>query len=91
VIGLEICGAVKNITAIATGTAAALGMGDNATGSLITLGLREMVKLGRHVGAKQKTFYGLAGVGDLVATCTSKHSRNRKAGELLAREWILKA
>lgn len=85
VIGVEICGAVKNITAIATGTAYALGLGDNAVGSLITLGLREMVKLGRYVGAKQKTFYGLAGVGDLVATCTSKHSRNRKAGELLAK------
>jgi len=85
VIGVEICGAVKNITAIATGTSYALGLGDNAIGSLITLGLREMVTLGRHVGAKQKTVYGLAGVGDLVATCTSKHSRNRKAGELIAR------
>jgi glycerol-3-phosphate dehydrogenase (NAD(P)+) len=85
VIGVEICGAVKNITAIATGTIHALGLGDNATGSIITLGLREMVKLGRHFGAKQKTFYGLAGVGDLVATCTSKHSRNRRAGELIAR------
>lgn len=85
IIGVEICGAVKNITAVATGTTYALGLGDNAAGSIITLGLREMVKLGRHVGARQKTFYGLAGVGDLIATCTSRHSRNRKAGELLAK------
>ena len=85
IIGVEICAAVKNITAIATGVAAAKGLGDNALGSIITLGLREMVTLGRHFGAKQKTFYGLAGVGDLVATCASKHSRNRKAGELLAK------
>lgn len=85
VIGLEVCGSVKNITAIATGVIAALGLGDNALGSIITYGLREMVMLGRQFGAKQKTFYGLAGVGDLVATCASKHSRNRKAGELLAK------
>ena len=85
VIGLEICGAVKNITAIATGVIAALGLGDNAHGAIITLGLREMVKLGRHFGAKQNTFYGLAGVGDLVATCTSKLSRNRKVGTLIAK------
>jgi glycerol-3-phosphate dehydrogenase (NAD(P)+) len=85
IIGVEICAAVKNITAIATGIIAALGLGDNALGSIITYGLREMVLLGRHFGAKQKTFYGLAGVGDLVATCASKHSRNRKAGELLAK------
>ena len=85
VIGLEVCGAVKNITAIATGVIVALGLGDNALGSIITYGLREMVELGRQFGAKQKTFYGLAGVGDLVATCASKHSRNRKAGELLAK------
>ncbi len=84
VIGLEVCGAIKNITAIATGVIAALGLGDNAMGSIITYGLREMVKLGKQFGAKQKTFYGLAGVGDLVATCTSKHSRNRQAGTLLA-------
>ena len=85
VIGLEVCAAVKNITAIATGVIAALGLGDNATGSIITLGLREMVRLGRHLGARQETFYGLAGVGDLVATCTSKLSRNRKAGNLITK------
>ena len=63
---------------------AGLGLGDNARGSIITLGLREMNAFGRHYGAKRKTFYGLAGVGDLVATCTSKHSRNRFVGEKLA-------
>ncbi|MBR9699016.1 NAD(P)-dependent glycerol-3-phosphate dehydrogenase [Candidatus Woesearchaeota archaeon] len=85
VIGVEICAAVKNITAIATGVIAALGLGDNANGSIITLGLREMVELGRNFGANEKTCYGLAGVGDLVATCTSTHSRNRKAGALVAK------
>jgi glycerol-3-phosphate dehydrogenase (NAD(P)+) len=85
VIGVEICGAVKNITAIATGVISGLGLGDNASGSIITLGLREMVHLGRDFGAKEATFYGLAGVGDLVATCMSKHSRNRKTGLLLTK------
>ncbi|MBD3163896.1 NAD(P)H-dependent glycerol-3-phosphate dehydrogenase [Candidatus Woesearchaeota archaeon] len=85
VIGVEICAAVKNITAIATGVIDALGMGDNAHGAIITLGLREMVKVGKHFGAKESTFYGLSGVGDLVATCTSRHSRNRKAGNLIAK------
>lgn len=84
-IGVEVCGAVKNITAIATGVIAALGLGDNASGAIITLGLREMVWLGKHLGARQATFYGLAGVGDLVATCTSQHSRNRHAGILIAK------
>ena len=85
VVGLEICGAVKNITAIATGVIAGLGLGDNAHGAIITLGLREMVSLGKRFGAKESTFYGLAGVGDLVATCTSKLSRNKKAGMLIAK------
>ncbi|MFH1641855.1 MAG: NAD(P)H-dependent glycerol-3-phosphate dehydrogenase [Nanoarchaeota archaeon] len=84
IIGVEICGAIKNITAIATGVVAGLGFGDNATGSIITYGLTEMNKFGRFFGAKQKTIYGLAGVGDLVATCTSKHSRNRFVGKKIA-------
>lgn len=84
VIGIEVCGAVKNITAIAAGVCDGLGYGDNARASIITLGLMEMNNFGRHFGAKRKTFYGLAGVGDLVATCTSKHSRNRFVGEKLA-------
>lgn len=85
VIGVEICGAVKNITAIAIGICDGLGLGDNAKGSIITLGLTEMNRFGRYFGAKQKTCYGLAGVGDLVATCTSKHSRNRFIGEKIAK------
>jgi len=85
IIGVEICGSVKNITAIAAGIISALGLGDNATGSIITLGLREMVALCRHFGGNEKTAYGVAGVGDLVATCTSAHSRNRKIGMLMAK------
>lgn len=84
IVGVDICGSVKNITAIAVGVCDGLGLGDNAKGSIITLGLREMNTYGRAFGAKQKTFYGLAGVGDLVATCTSRHSRNRFVGEKLA-------
>lgn len=84
IIGIEICGAVKNITAIANGVCDGLGYGDNARASIITLGLTEMNNFGRHFGAKRRTFYGLAGVGDLVATCTSKHSRNRFVGEKIA-------
>jgi glycerol-3-phosphate dehydrogenase (NAD(P)+) len=83
-IGVDICGSIKNITAIATGVCDGLGLGDNARGSIITLGLMEMNLFGKEYGAKRKTFYGLAGVGDLVATCTSKHSRNRFVGEKLA-------
>ena len=85
VVGVEICGALKNISAIATGVSDGLGFGDNARASIITLGLMEMNNFGRHFGAKRGTVYGLAGVGDLIATCTSKHSRNRFVGEQLAR------
>ncbi|MBU0627725.1 MAG: NAD(P)-dependent glycerol-3-phosphate dehydrogenase [Nanoarchaeota archaeon] len=84
VAGIEICGAIKNITAIAVGVCDALKLGDNTKASIITLGLTEMSRVGRFFGAKRATFYGLAGVGDLVATCTSKHSRNRFVGERLA-------
>lgn len=84
VIGIEICGAIKNITAIVVGVCDALKLGDNAKASIITLGLTEMGKVGRFLGAKRATFYGLAGVGDLVATCTSKHSRNRLVGQKIA-------
>ena len=84
VAGTEICAALKNITAIATGACDGLGFGDNSKASLITLTLVEMNNFGRHFGAKKSTVYGLAGVGDLVATCMSKHSRNRKVGEQFA-------
>lgn len=83
--GVEICGALKNITAIATGVCDGFQFGDNARASIITLGLMEMNNFGRHFGAKRGTVYGLAGVGDLIATCTSRHSRNRFVGEQLAK------
>ena len=83
--GVEICGALKNISAIATGVVDGLGFGDNAKASIITLGLMEMNNFGRHFGAKRGTVYGLSGVGDLIATCISKHSRNRFLGEQLAK------
>ncbi|MFB6291478.1 MAG: NAD(P)H-dependent glycerol-3-phosphate dehydrogenase [Candidatus Bipolaricaulia bacterium] len=78
--GVEYCGGYKNIIAIASGIARGLGYGDNTTSALISRGLAEMVKFGRSMGARKETFFGLAGVGDLVATCTSEHSRNRSFG-----------
>lgn len=85
VVGVEICGALKNITAMATGVCDGLGIGDNAKASIITLGLMEMNNFGRHFGAKRGTVYGIAGVGDLIATCMSRHSRNRFVGEQFAK------
>jgi len=78
--GVELCATVKNIIALATGVSDGLGYGDNSRGALITRGLAEMVRFGRVFGAKEKTFFGLSGLGDLVATCTSGHSRNRRVG-----------
>lgn len=83
-LGVELCAAAKNVVAIAAGMSDGLGFGDNAKASLITRGLAEMTRLGRACGARDATFRGLAGMGDLVATCTSGHSRNRAAGELIA-------
>ena len=83
--GVEICGAVKNIVAIAIGVCDGLKLGDNAKASILTLGLSEMSIIARKLGAKRETCYGLAGVGDLVATCYSSHSRNRFVGEELAK------
>lgn len=80
IIGVEIGGAVKNIMAIAAGIADGAQMGDNARAALITRGLHEMKRLGMKLGASQDTFSGLAGIGDLVVTCTSEHSRNRFVG-----------
>lgn len=81
--GIEYCGVIKNIIAIGAGISQGLGYGDNTTGALIARGLAEMVRFGDAMGANKQTFFGLAGVGDLVATCTSKHSRNRRVGEKL--------
>jgi len=83
-VGVELCAAAKNVIAIAAGMADGLGFGDNAKASLITRGLAEMTRLGRAYGADDATFRGLAGMGDLVGTCTSQHSRNRRVGELIA-------
>jgi len=82
--GVEICGALKNIFALAMGVCDGLELGDNAKASIITLGLAEMGTVARAFGAKRTTCFGLAGVGDLIATCYSDHSRNRKVGLLLA-------
>ncbi len=83
--GVEHCAAVKNVIALATGIADGLGYGDNTRGALITRGLAEMVRFGRSLGVRDATFFGLSGLGDLVATCTSEHSRNRAVGVRLGR------
>jgi glycerol-3-phosphate dehydrogenase (NAD(P)+) len=85
VVGVEFCGAVKNPIAVAVGMSDGLGFGDNSRASLITRSVAEMTRLGMIQGAHIATFTGLAGIGDLIATCTSRHSRNRRAGELLAK------
>ena len=85
VVGVELCGAVKNVIALACGMAEGMGFGDNTKASIITRGLTEMTRLGLALGADTKTFAGLAGLGDLVATCTSPLSRNRTFGENLGR------
>ncbi|MFI8712939.1 NAD(P)H-dependent glycerol-3-phosphate dehydrogenase [Brevibacillus brevis] len=82
-IGAEIAGALKNIIALGAGMSDGLGYGDNAKAALLTRGLAEISRLGIKLGAKPLTFSGLAGVGDLIATCTSKHSRNWRAGYML--------
>jgi len=85
VIGVEICSVIKNIVAIAIGVCDGLNFGDNSKASILTLGLSEMGKIAKQFGAKKATCYGLAGVGDLVTTCYSQHSRNRFVGEMLAK------
>jgi glycerol-3-phosphate dehydrogenase (NAD(P)+) len=84
VIGVELCGALKNVVALAAGMADGLALGDSAKAGIITRGLAEMTRLGIAAGAHPMTFAGLAGVGDLIATCMSPLSRNRRAGELIA-------
>jgi len=80
IVGVETGGAVKNVIAMATGIANGLGLGDNAQAALITRGLAEITRLATALGAKPETLSGLAGLGDLVVTCSSRHSRNRRAG-----------
>lgn len=85
VIGVELGGSLKNIIAIAAGITDGLDLGDNTKGALITRGLAEITRLGLAMGARSETFAGLSGVGDLVTTCYSRHSRNRYVGEQIAK------
>lgn len=85
VVGVEICGALKNVIAIAAGIVDGIGFGDNTKAALITRGLAEIARLGVALGAHQQTFFGLAGLGDLFVTCASVHSRNRYVGEQIGK------
>jgi glycerol-3-phosphate dehydrogenase (NAD(P)+) len=85
VIGVELCGALKNVIALATGASDGLGYGDNTRAALITRSLVEIGRLVQAAGGDPRTVAGLAGLGDVVATCTSRHSRNRWAGEQIGR------
>lgn len=87
--GVELCGALKNIIALAAGMSDGLGYGDNAKAAIITRGLNEMTTLGRAMGCNLKTFYGLAGIGDIVVTATSTHSRNHNCGYLIGKGYSL--
>lgn len=81
--GVELGGALKNIIAFCAGVAAGIGLGDNTFAALITRGLAELSRLGVELGGQKETLYGLSGLGDLIVTCLSEHSRNRKAGKLI--------
>lgn len=83
--GVEYGGTIKNIIALAAGISDGLGYGDNAKGALIARGLAELVRLAVQLGARKETLFGLSGLGDLVTTCTSEHSRNRLVGYRLGR------
>lgn len=83
IVGVELAGALKNLIALAAGAADGCGFGDNTKAALMTRGMTEISRLGVAMGAKKETFSGLTGIGDLIVTCTSMHSRNRRAGILL--------
>ncbi|MDX2080441.1 MAG: NAD(P)H-dependent glycerol-3-phosphate dehydrogenase [Terrimicrobiaceae bacterium] len=85
VTGIQLGGALKNVFAIAAGVSDGFNMGDNAKAGLVTRALAEMMRLGTALGGRRETFFGLSGVGDLMVTCFSRHSRNRKVGERLGR------
>lgn len=87
--GVELGGALKNIIAFCAGIAVGLGLGDNTFAALATRGLVEIDRLGTAMGGETKTFYGLSGLGDLIVTCGSVHSRNRKAGELIGKGYSI--
>ena len=90
VIGIEMGGALKNVIALEAGIADGLGYGDNSKAALITRGISELTRLGTALGGKTETFSGLTGVGDLIVTCTSIHSRNHRAGELIGKGYTAK-
>ena len=85
----ELGAALKNVIALAAGTADGLGYGDNTKAALITRGIAEISRLGVKMGARMETFYGLSGIGDLIVTCASVHSRNRKAGYLMGKGYTM--
>lgn len=89
VLGVELGAALKNVIALAAGAADGLGYGDNTKAALITRGIAEIARLGTAMGAQTSTFYGLTGIGDLIVTCASRHSRNRKAGYLIGQGYTM--
>lgn len=90
-LGIELGGALKNVIALAAGIADGLGYGDNTKAALITRGMTEIARLGMKMGGKLETFSGLSGIGDLIVTCASKHSRNRRAGYLIGQGYTMQA
>lgn len=91
VLGIELGGSVKNVIALAAGVCDGLGCGDNTKAALITRGITEISRLGEAMGAKAETFAGLTGIGDLIVTCTSTHSRNHNAGYLIGQGYTMQA
>ena len=91
ILGVELGGSLKNVIALAAGTADGLGYGDNTKAALITRGIAEIARLGTKMGARMETFYGLSGIGDLIVTCTSEHSRNHTAGYLIGKGYTTEA
>ena len=87
--GIELSGSMKNVIALAAGTADGLGCGDNIKAALITRGIAEIARLGQAMGCRMETFWGLSGIGDLIVTCASRHSRNRKAGYLIGKGYTV--
>ncbi|OYP57269.1 hypothetical protein CG709_01000 [Lachnotalea glycerini] len=89
ILGIELGGALKNVIALAAGIADGLGYGDNTKAALITRGIAEISRLGTIMGGKKETFSGLTGIGDLIVTCASMHSRNRRAGILIGKGYTM--
>ena len=89
ILGIELGGALKNVIALAAGVSDGLGCGDNTKAALMTRGIAEITRLGVKMGGKLESFTGLTGIGDLIVTCESKHSRNRKAGMLIGQGYTM--